>query len=89
MNILFIHQNFPGQYKHLAPALATNSSNRVVAMHMQPNRSAISGVQLAFSSPLRGNTTGIQPWLQETETKKKAKEDIHDKFCQGENGDFP
>jgi len=22
MNILFIHQNFPGQFKHLAPALA-------------------------------------------------------------------
>ena len=22
MKILFIHQNFPGQYKHLAPALA-------------------------------------------------------------------
>ena len=21
MNILFIHQNFPGQFKHLAPAL--------------------------------------------------------------------
>jgi hypothetical protein len=22
MNILFLHQNFPGQFKHLAPALA-------------------------------------------------------------------
>ena len=22
MNFLFIHQNFPGQFKHLAPALA-------------------------------------------------------------------
>eukprot|EP01036_Dinobryon_divergens_P001279 gene1278-biopygen1126 len=22
MNILFIHQNFPGQFRHLAPALA-------------------------------------------------------------------
>jgi hypothetical protein len=24
MNILFIHQNFPGQFKFLAPALAAN-----------------------------------------------------------------
>lgn len=30
MNILFIHQNMPGQYKHLAPALARDSRNRVM-----------------------------------------------------------
>lgn len=34
MNILFVHQNFPGQYKHLAPALARNPLNRVVAMRL-------------------------------------------------------
>jgi hypothetical protein len=31
MNLLLIHQNFPGQFKHLAPALARNG-HRVVAM---------------------------------------------------------
>jgi glycosyltransferase involved in cell wall biosynthesis len=30
MNILFIHQNMPGQYKHLAPALARLSAHRVM-----------------------------------------------------------
>jgi len=30
MNILFIHQNMPGQYKHLAPALARSPDNKVV-----------------------------------------------------------
>jgi len=30
MDILFIHQNMPGQYKHLAPALARSSGNNVV-----------------------------------------------------------
>lgn len=34
MNILFVHQNFPGQYKHLAPALARDPNNHVVAMRL-------------------------------------------------------
>ena len=30
MNILFVHQNMPGQYKYLAPCLAQDTRNRVV-----------------------------------------------------------
>jgi glycosyltransferase involved in cell wall biosynthesis len=30
MNILFVHQNMPGQYRHLAPYLARDPRNRVV-----------------------------------------------------------
>jgi hypothetical protein len=30
MNILFVHQNFPGQYLHLARTLAASPDNRVV-----------------------------------------------------------
>jgi len=29
MNILFVHQNMPGQFKHLAPRLAANPKNKV------------------------------------------------------------
>jgi glycosyltransferase involved in cell wall biosynthesis len=32
VNILIIHQNFPGQYKHLAPALAAMPGNRVIGL---------------------------------------------------------
>lgn len=32
MNIIFIHQNFPGQFRHLAGHLADNPKNRVVAI---------------------------------------------------------
>ena len=32
MNILFLHQNFPGQFKHLAGQLAANPANRIVAL---------------------------------------------------------
>ncbi len=32
MRILFVHQNFPGQYRYLAPALANDSENLVVGI---------------------------------------------------------
>lgn len=32
MNLLFIHQNFPGQYKHLAAWLAAQGGHRIVAL---------------------------------------------------------
>jgi len=37
MKILFIHQNFPGQYKHIAPALAEVPGNEVIAIGERPN----------------------------------------------------
>lgn len=33
-NYLFIHQNFPGQYRHLAPALARQPGNRVLGIRI-------------------------------------------------------
>ncbi len=44
MNILFVHQNFPGQFKHLAPALAS-AGHRVVALGVNPIRVPLAGVQ--------------------------------------------
>ena len=35
MNFLFVHQNFPGQFKHLAPALVAQGHN-VVALGINP-----------------------------------------------------
>ena len=32
MRIVFIHQNFPAQFKHLAPALAADPANKVLAL---------------------------------------------------------
>ena len=32
MKLLFIHQNFPAQYKHLAPLLAADPANQVIAL---------------------------------------------------------
>ena len=69
MNILFIHQNFPGQFKFLAPALVT-SGHKVTAMTMQKNdQSTWQGVQLVNYTAKRGTTPNVHPWVSDFETK--------------------
>ena len=69
MNILFIHQNFPGQFKFLAPALAAQGHS-VVAMTMQKvNAGEWQGVKLAPYSASRGTTPNVHPWVSDFETK--------------------
>lgn len=69
MNILFIHQNFPGQFKFLAPALAQRGHN-VVAMTMQKVQTPQwQGVQLVPYTANRGTTPNVHPWVSDTETK--------------------
>jgi glycosyltransferase involved in cell wall biosynthesis len=71
MNVLFIHQNFPGQFKHLAPALVAQG-HRVVAMTMQklPTPAPLwQGVTLVPYGAARGSSTQIHPWVSDFETK--------------------
>jgi hypothetical protein len=55
MNWLFIHQNFPGQYIHLASYLAM-SGHRVVAVTQQ-SRPQMQGVRTIQYSPTRDTPT--------------------------------
>ena len=69
MNVLFIHQNFPGQFKFLAPELA-RQGHRVVAMSMQEKTPAQwQGVQVVRYGAKRGSTPAIHPWVSDLETK--------------------
>ena len=69
MNILFIHQNFPGQFKFLAPALA-QQGHTVVAMTMQKTEAKEwQGVRLAPYTATRGTTPKVHPWISDFETK--------------------
>jgi glycosyltransferase involved in cell wall biosynthesis len=69
MNILFIHQNFPGQFKHLAPALV-KQGHQILAFIMQQNPpNEWRGVQIISYFPRRGSTPNIHPWLIDFETK--------------------
>ena len=70
MNILFVHQNFPAQFKHLAPALAADPTNTVVAMTMKKvNVNEWQGVKLISYTANRGTSPNIHPWVSDFETK--------------------
>jgi glycosyltransferase involved in cell wall biosynthesis len=69
MNILFIHQNFPGQFKFLAPALV-KQGHSVRAMTMQKtDATQWQGVQLVHYTAKRGTTPNVHPWVSDFETK--------------------
>lgn len=67
MQILFVHQNFPGQYKHLAPALATRG-HRVEALCINAPP-PVAGVTVHRYRVTRGSTQNIHPWAVDIETK--------------------
>jgi len=72
MRILFVHQNFPGQYKHLAPALANSPKNEVVAIGEEENlRRQASAFHprlkvVAYASP-QGASAQTHHYLQSSE----------------------
>lgn len=68
MNILFVHQNFPGQFQHLAVALAAQPGHRILALHVNATP-ALPGVQMV-RYPIGSDTTpGVHRWLIDLETK--------------------
>ncbi|HYE40969.1 MAG TPA: glycosyltransferase family 4 protein [Ramlibacter sp.] len=50
MNILFVHQNFPGQFRHVAPELA-RQGHRVVALGVNRTPDRLPGVQHVLHQP--------------------------------------
>lgn len=70
MKILFVHQNFPGQFIHLAPALAAEQGNQVLALTMQQNSPTTwSGIRIIPYQIARGTSADIHPWLADAEPK--------------------
>lgn len=69
LKILFIHQNFPGQFRFLAPALVLRG-HQVVAMTMRrdlgPNWN---GVRVMAYAAGRRSGADIHPWLADMEAK--------------------
>jgi glycosyltransferase involved in cell wall biosynthesis len=68
MNLLFVHQNFPAQFVHLAPAMA-RLGHQVVALHVNPCPAlpGVRTVRYAIDPPQKG--AGTHPWLQDLNTK--------------------
>lgn len=66
MKILFVHQNFPGQFKHLAPALVARG-DEVKAFSIEGGGGA--GVEHIQYKLNRGNTPNLNPLLMDFESK--------------------
>lgn len=64
MRILFLHQNFPGQFPHIASHLA--KTNQVLSIS-QPQANGLHGVQNITYTPSRDVTKGIHHYLINTE----------------------
>ena len=70
MRILFIHQNFPGQFIHLAPALAADPSNEVACLTLQKSIGlSWKGIKIFNYGLKQGSTKGIHPWANDFEVK--------------------
>lgn len=69
MNILFIHQNFPGQFKYLAPALAQRGDQVMVLTPRVKEPTTWNGIRVLPYTVKGASTRGIHPWLIDFETK--------------------
>jgi glycosyltransferase involved in cell wall biosynthesis len=66
--VLFVHQNFPGQYRHLAPALQARG-DRVVAIG-GPTSQPLPAIPLHRYDPLPpGGVPPCHPWAADFQTK--------------------
>ena len=69
MNILFIHQNFPAQFKFLAPALV-KAGHKVRALTIRQFKEPVwDGIEICQYSTERGSSKAIHPWIIDFETK--------------------
>ncbi len=66
MKVLFVHQNFPGQFKHLAPALQ-RAGHEVRAMAI--GGAGLPQVAMVRYAVARGSTRDIHPLAADFETK--------------------
>lgn len=66
MRVLLVHQNFPGQFRGLAPALR-QAGHDLRALSVR-KESVLAGVTNWSYQPARGSSPQIHPWLLNTET---------------------
>lgn len=78
MNILFIHQNFPGQYKHLAPLLAARGHRCVALTPRIKEPRQWRGVTVLPYGISRSTARDVHPWMADLETKVIRGEACHD-----------
>lgn len=82
MNILFIHQNFLGQFRHITAELARSANNKVVSI-CQAHAPKTQGIDSIVYTPAKPATNSVHPYLESTQlyvlTAKPSKEVFPDK----------
>ena len=78
MKFLFLHQNFPGQFRIIAERLAAQPGNEVIALRQNRHAVAVKGVGLASYRFLRTPLEGQHPLLREMESKVLRAEAVAD-----------
>lgn len=68
MKILFVHQNFPGQYLHLASHLGSLPGNEVIFITQRKDEAKLPGVRNIVYQPHRGITKDLHHYLIDTES---------------------
>lgn len=88
MKILFIHQNFPGQFKHLVPALIQQGHQ--VSATVMSQKPLASSLPLTIHTyfPERSSTPQIHPWLIDMETKVIRAEAVFHKLTELKAGGY-
>jgi glycosyltransferase involved in cell wall biosynthesis len=66
MRVLFLHRNFPAQYRHVAAALAADAANEVV-FGTRDSEGEIQGVRKVLFKPTRAVRPETHPYLRTTE----------------------
>ena len=70
MKLLFVHQNFPGQFRHLAAAFAGADDVQVVAIGEHANVAALPlppRIERLSYTPARTPAQGVHPYLRNVE----------------------
>lgn len=68
MRILFIHQNFPAQFKYLAPVLAQSHEVRVLTLNARLPANW-QGIPINHYTLQRASTKNIHPWIIDFEAQ--------------------
>ncbi|ALG74719.1 glycosyl transferase family 1 [Azospirillum thiophilum] len=77
MRYLFIHQNSPGQYRHVVRHLASRPGNRVVFV-TQNAAQPLPGVEMLTYQPFRQTTPGLHHYLLDLEAGVIAGQMVHE-----------
>lgn len=68
MKVLFVHQNFPGQFRHLSSALV-DRGHVVAVLCPTSARTHDARIKVHNYHLNRGTATGIHPWVMDLESK--------------------